>query len=261
MRASLLGVEMIKISGFAALFLSVFLTSAYATDAPVPMAADPQADPQLPPETELTTTYIADLSDWTGWYVSGQLGAGNGELLLSAPVAFPRPGLPWGGSPSGAFAGVGATASYQLDSFVLSLDTAFLAGDMSERRTDLPAPNYFDIHIRDVFTIGPRLGVAVDEWQFFVEAGFASAEIGLDMNSDGFDYTMKSKRSNGTYIGLGLEYAINENWYFGAEYNHVELNDVTLNGHRTLNLAFPAAVDVSDIRFDTIVAKIIYKFD
>lgn len=78
-----------------------------------------------------------------------------------------------------------------------------------------------------LFTVGPRLGWAFsDNWMAFATGGYATANVETrSINSATsvlFDQTRH--RSDGWFVGGGLEYAITRNWIVGVEYQHVELD-------------------------------------
>lgn len=198
----------------------------------------------------------ADPFDWTGWYVYTQGGNANADLMLEATATSPSADLPLPFSPSGGLPGAGVEFDYQIEHFVFGFDLSGLSGTTSEY-TKLANQTEYTVYISDIYTSGIKLGAAFENWLFYGEAGLASAELDMTEFTDGELYEFDEQRAKGTYYGFGVEYAINEYWILGTEYNHIELEDKILTGHykaktRTRNL--------KDTEIDTLVAKLIFKF-
>ena len=77
-----------------------------------------------------------------------------------------------------------------------------------------------------LFTIGPRLGIAHENWLFFLSTGFASARIDTRTinTTTGADASLTAHRHDGWYLGGGFERILHDRWVWGLEYQHVWLD-------------------------------------
>ena len=78
----------------------------------------------------------------------------------------------------------------------------------------------------EIWTVGPRLGLAVERWMFFLSGGYATTTIdtravvratGLSAGSA----FAGSSRNDGWYTGVGIEHALHHNIIVGLEYQHL----------------------------------------
>ncbi|MFL6798448.1 MAG: outer membrane protein, partial [Xanthobacteraceae bacterium] len=153
-----------------------------ATLAGPAMAADmPVKAPPPPPPP---------LYDWSGLYVGFNVGAMWYDIDRTFPNAFgaggfgPGTGGNFRTSDSDAIYGFHAGVQGQWGIFVLGIETA-LSGCFKECESfsgTLPVPlftaNTSAQHkITNLFTIGPRLGIAWDRWMIYGTGGYASADL------------------------------------------------------------------------------------
>ncbi|MEO1550751.1 MAG: outer membrane beta-barrel protein [Pseudomonadota bacterium] len=147
----------------------------FEAPAPAPVAAAPAALPPAPV-----------LPDWTGGYVGGQFGLGQGEVGDT--------------DADGLLGGVHAGYDYDFGALVvgaavdLDLANLELDGDAGE--------------IDQVFRLKGRVGYDLGQALVYGTAGLAqaSAEVG------GTDL-----EDTGAFFGLGLDYRVATNWTVGAE--------------------------------------------
>lgn len=123
--------------------------------------------------------------DWTGVYVGGQVGYGWGKTA--------------GEVTDGALGGVHAGFDYDLGNFVIGA-----AADYNAAELDVDGGGQLDQMTR----LGARGGVKFGDALVYATAGWANARVELDGNRSTDD---------GYYGGLGVDYAIGQNWTVGGE--------------------------------------------
>lgn len=216
-----------------ALASAVFAGHAYAADL---VEADPV--PPTPVEAYETLT-------WAGFYAGAQLGYGNADGDLTAL------GVTASGDLDGVVAGGFAGYNWQVDNIVFGIE-----GDLNyvdfERSGVLGAGTTGGAEIDYIGTIGPRLGFVVDRALIYGEGGFAFAEYGL-RNTTGLGTFSTDDTANGWFVGGGVDYALTDNVFVGAEYNFVSLDGdtATLGG---------TPVTIGDIDTHVFKARVGFKF-
>lgn len=82
----------------------------------------------------------------------------------------------------------------------------------------------------DLFgTVRGRLGFVADRMLIYATAGYAWANVDVDLGVPGTTFT-SSDTLNGYVVGGGIEYALSNNWSVKAEYNYVDLESVNVVG-------------------------------
>jgi outer membrane immunogenic protein len=76
-----------------------------------------------------------------------------------------------------------------------------------------------------IWTVGPRLGYAVNNALFFVNGGYANGDTTVRFfNAAGAIIQVnEASRQGGWYIGGGVDYVVAKNFVVGIEYQHVDL--------------------------------------
>jgi len=152
--------------------------------------AEPMAEPMLAP------VMMAPVSaDWTGAYVGGQLGYGD----VSTNVA--------GVDGNGAIGGVHAGYRYDFGQFVAGVELAYNAANI-----DLNPTSKLDSVTQLKLMGGYDLGSTL----VYGTAGVAHAKANLA----GVNHS-----DNGLLVGLGMDYAISDQWTVGAEFAHHRFNN------------------------------------
>ncbi|MDQ0394619.1 outer membrane protein [Labrys monachus] len=168
---------------------------------------------------------------WTGFYVglNAGYGVGSSKLTAGVPVPVPPPFTTSVGdwSSNGAVGGAQAGYNYQFNSFVVGAE---IDGDFSGISGDLNLLNAVRVKTDSRWLASARLraGFAVDRALFYVTGGIAGGEVKNSVNvvfaPQGLS---QSKTEWGWTAGLGIEYAITDNWSARLEYRHVDLGDST----------------------------------
>jgi outer membrane immunogenic protein len=130
---------------------------------------------------------IATIYDWTGFYLGGHVGGG------------------WVGESDGNFLGGGQVGfNFQSGPWVYGVEA-----DVSAGSGDL---NYTS-------TLAGRFGWAVDRWMVYGKVGGAWANVDVVRMGRVSDET-----SSGLLLGVGAEYAFQNNWTAKIEYNRMNVD-------------------------------------
>jgi outer membrane immunogenic protein len=144
--------------------------------------------------------------NWSGWAVSVFAGGVSGRQTGSAPT--PNSG------PSGADVGVSLGYSWQTPgNWVI---TPFVSVPFGGQTGDSSS---FDVRVDWALLGGLKLGYAVDRWQPY---GFVAGLVGGATASSGGS---ESHTHSGVVLGLGVDYALTDQWAIGARYAHVSVNE------------------------------------
>ena len=194
------------------------------------MAADVYP-PQLPNDYTVTSY------DWNGFYGGLHVGAAWLDTWDSQVGAIED-------TPSAIVGAHGGFAA-QFGNFVLGLEadfslTAFERDSNGTTTADLDAPWHM--------TGRTRIGYAFDRVHLYATGGLTYAKASLTTASGANTTTLYRV---GHVLGAGIEYGLDENWSFGAEYLHHDYweDDVTLA------TTFPATANIDELR-----ARISYRF-
>ena len=188
----------------------------------------------LAPQPVEPVAPVATQFSWTGFYAGLNAGYGLGSSKLEANTPYNGLLSEVGVSPSvghwssnGAVGGGQIGYNYQFNSFVIGAE---VDGDFSGISGDLNLLNVVRIKTENQWLASARLraGYAFDRALLYVTGGVAgggvknSAGFGLL----GFGYGLSQSETDwGWTAGLGLEYAITDNWSVRLDYRHVGLAD------------------------------------
>jgi outer membrane immunogenic protein len=223
---------------FGSLALAAMVTApTMAADMPVKVKAPPVA-----------------YYDWSGAYVGFNIGG------VWADVERHYPNLPLVNIPPHTFNsknndviyGFHAGAQWQWGQWILGVEAAYSAGfkEMTGTVSISPPEPFTNLSaynkINNLFTVGPRLGFAVDRWMVYGTGGYAVGQIhgqyscnptGLQVlpggpcNFFGLEGTNVTGHSwnHGWFAGGGVEYMVHKgplvDVIFGAEYQHFDLQE------------------------------------
>lgn len=85
-----------------------------------------------------------------------------------------------------------------------------------------------------LMTVGPKLGMAMDQTLFYAEGGLAVADEDYSHLGNGANRIYKgSDTRTGWFIGAGLEHAFDSNWSAKVEYNYIDLGSDKVSMSRT----------------------------
>jgi high affinity Mn2+ porin len=160
--------------------------------------------------------------DWTGFYLGGHVGYGDGSL---GPGTHPLPeqGVFFPPTITGGVGGYQAGYNRQLSNrVVLGIEAdATFTGPLDEPRLT-PAP--FNASIDYTGTLRGRIGYAFAAWMPYLTGGFAWGHSHVRVNDgDGAAVSTPGQYHTGWTVGAGAEFAVGGNWSAKLEYDYIDL--------------------------------------
>jgi high affinity Mn2+ porin len=183
----------------------------------------------LPANISFKAPVRTAIYNWTGFYVGGQVGYGQGDLGPGTN-AIPEQAVFFPHSLTGLIGGFQAGYNLQLNRAVLGLevDTVFTSP------RDLPKldPAPFNSTLEYAATARGRIGYAFGTILPYVTGGLAWGESRVNINANDGVSPLSSRflPHVGWTAGLGLEKAVGGNWTTRIEYDYIDL------GRRTFGL-------------------------
>ncbi|WP_375786515.1 carbohydrate porin [Bradyrhizobium sp. Pha-3] len=164
---------------------------------------------------------------WTGFYVGGHVGYGDGSL---GPDTNPLPlqGVFFPHSVTGGIGGFQAGYNHQFaNRFVLGVeaDATFVGPvDLPRRRL-----GPFNSAIDYVGTVRGRAGYSFGTWMPYITGGFAWGHSQVRVNdAAGNVISEPGQYQTGWTVGAGAEFALSGNWTAKLEYDYIDLSRRTL---------------------------------
>lgn len=179
--------------------------SADAADLPVRMP------PAAPP-----VSYAPPVYNWSGFYVGGHLGGGFADSHWSDPFT--------GGSNTfskGGFLGGGQVGgNLQFNWLVVGLEGDFTWTGINSTGLD-SIGDTLTTKTEWTSTVTGRIGAAFDRLLVYGKGGVAFAHDKSSLTDVTFNTATTSLTRTGWTAGVGLEYALNQNWTLRAEYDYL----------------------------------------
>lgn len=223
------------------LFILTSLTAAGSA------AADPWDDPKGP-------------GNWSGVYIGAHGGYGFGDIDYTVDV----PGVvneKITHDPSGWVYGGHLGVQHQYGRIVAGLEVSYSELDLSETKASISGGGRVrDIDIDSLFTATGRLGLASDHMLAYVKGGYAAADVGAFISSNGSPKLGASDWEGGWTLGAGIEFNCLSRFIVGLEYDYVSLDIDDRKGDFPPpdTKGFTHTDFGSDIH--TVLARISYKF-
>ena len=92
------------------------------------------------------------------------------------------------------------------------------------------------------------------------EGGWAGATTNYSITGSGFT-AGQSQNANGWTVGVGLDYAVWQNWIFAVEYDHFDLRYEGFTTPASNGGAPFIVTNPSRLTIDQVVARLSYQFD
>jgi outer membrane immunogenic protein len=211
-----------------------------------------------------TAPVMLQVSNWSGFYVG--LNAGWQETNTDWQF---QPGLP--GQPNQTFTlnndsfvlGGHIGAQVQWGNIVLGVEGAVSQPNIGNDGWTkhfgygVNFNNDAQTRVSTLYTVGPRIGWAQNQWLVFGGGGFATAHVetrGSNLTT-GAIFGNTNNRQDGWYAGGGLEYMLASNVIIGLEYQHVSLDDEL---HRPIDINPITNQHVIGVDEDIVRARISY---
>jgi outer membrane immunogenic protein len=219
------------------------------------MAADLAARPytKAPP-------MVAAIYDWSGFYIGANGGWGSSRNSWDSVAPFPA-GPEGSHDATGGVAGGQIGYRWQTGTWVFGVEGQGNWADLKgSNLSTLFAGSRNESKIDAFGLITGQIGYAANNVLFYVKGGAAVTSNRnriIDVATGALASTGDDTRWGGT-VGVGLEYGFAPNWSAAVEYDHLFMQD------RTLNFTTPAGVLVGTDRIrqdvDLVTVRVNYKF-
>ena len=242
--------------------LATLATAAFGMAAPA-SAAD------LPVRAPAT---VAPIYNWTGFYIGANAGYSWGDTDVDYNFFGILPITSGTLHPDGFIGGGQIGFNWQTGMFVLGVEGDFAWRSGATDNSTFGFANgidFTDFHAEQkwVATGRARLGVASDNWLFYVTGGVAWADFNhsfIERRITGtrpFRQISGSETKWGWTVGAGVEWGFG-NWSLGLEYLYMDFEDHTLSVGADVigGVAFPQSNTIWDDIQHVVRAKLNYRF-
>ena len=198
----------------AAGLLLTLSPAAYAADQAIPMYKAP-------------VVVQAPAFSWTGCYVGAHAGGGWYRSSYTDNSS-DQGGTGWVG-------GAQAGCNYQVRQFVIGLEGEYWwSGLRTENTTSESGVTFSSVaRNRSDWDIALRMGVTFDRALFYGKLGVATGRLDYNtFDNFGGEVTFSetgTSRPNGLLVGVGLEYAVTDQWSAKIEYNYINFGNQLTN--------------------------------
>lgn len=202
----------------------------------------------------------ADTFSWTGGYIGVNAGYAGGKFKSDFYQEFGGTSLK--SNSSGFVGGVQAGYNWQIDKFILGVETDIQASSLESDFTVEVNPYYQTLGTKiDWFgTTRARLGYTpVDRFMVYATGGVAYGKVKTyaEANTGNYYYSSVSDTRVGYTVGAGAEYAITNNVTLKTEYLYTDLGKLKIdayNGEQNLTIGEAKSA------FHTVRVGLNYKF-
>lgn len=212
---------MSSVSGVSKTFLTTTAVSALLA-APA-LAADP-AVYRAPP-----------VFTWTGFYIGAHAGAALSDSSYRNSAGFGWRGPNSGNDPAGVLGGLQAGYNWQAGNLVLGVEADISAANASGNVAVLPAAPIavYRSSLDWMGTLRLRGGFAFDRTLIYATGGLAYGGAKQSLFDAAFPFTASVGNRTGWAAGVGVEYALTNNWSTRIEYIYTQFNNrsVATNGY------------------------------
>jgi outer membrane immunogenic protein len=225
-------------------FVAALGNSAIAADMPV------KARPALLPPPPV---YL-----WTGCYIGGNIGWAEVSAHFENTIYGDDGRL----SKSGFAGGGQIGCDYQFAAnWVFGIQGMFDGADISRSRESILFPEFtFNSDVRWFGTITARLGYLITpQFLFYAKGGWGTVKqrFSVTDTDTGFEFRSVNTNSSGGDVGVGFEYMFAPNWTFWVEWDHIFLNDRSIDFARIESIRF---TDNINRDFDKVLFGINWRF-
>lgn len=204
------------------------------------------------------------LYNWSGFYGGAAFGYawGNVDWVYhdTTGVLADRPIASNPASVDGGFGSFHIGYLHQWGNWVVGAEFSYAYADDQINGNSLCFNQAFrcNMHLRQWFTVGPRLGYAWDNWLLYGTGGYANGEIRTDENlvAGGPIVNAGGAWHGGWFAGGGIEYGVNQFVVVGIEYKHLDFDTV-------LQTSLPFTnVETRNVSgtFDAVTARLTIRF-
>ena len=172
---------------------------------------------------------VAPAFSWTGCYIGAHAGGGwYKSSYIEDELSGNGGGIGWVG-------GAQAGCNYQVRQFVIGLEGEYWWSGLKDESQTIEAGTSFSSTARNRsdWDIALRMGVTFDRALFYGKLGVASGRFEyntFDTFSAGVTFSeVGSARINGLLAGVGLEYAVTDQWSAKIEYDYINFGNQLVN--------------------------------
>ena len=182
------------------------------------------ADQSIPVYKAAPVIVQAPAFSWTGCYIGAHAGGGWYTSSFIADSSKDNGGIGWVG-------GAQAGCNYQVRQFVIGLEGEYWWSGLRDQSQNIETGSTFSstARNRNDWDIAVRMGVTFDRALFYGKLGIASGRFDYNTSeSPGFSEA-GSARINGLLAGVGLEYAVTDQWSAKIEYDYINFGNQLVN--------------------------------
>jgi outer membrane immunogenic protein len=240
--------------GLAGAVTAMLAVPAVAADMPVKARATP-------------AMVVAHSHNWSGLYTATSIGVGWQQI--DGVWIVPPPDVHRTDATRGW---LGTHVGYQAmwNKLVIGVEASYSAPWDRDYATSTSGPDCINLsltanrtcqsRIKNLWTVGGKLGVAFGNWMAYAAGGYANGLIDQTVNvtSTGAELSGDEERHGGWYAGGGIDVLVTRifwsDFILGVEYRHIELSDRTHPSNGGTN---PKVMSAS---IDTVMAKATFKW-
>jgi outer membrane immunogenic protein len=192
------------------------------------------ADLAARPYTKAPPAPVLAVYDWTGFYIGGNGGWGSSRNCWDAVAPSFFIGSEGCHDATGAVAGGQIGYRWQTGAWVFGLEAQGDWADLKGRNDSLLFPGIFtnETRVNALGLFTGQLGWAVNNALFYVKGGAAVTDNRYRTFVTGTSVVAGTAGDDtrwGATVGAGLEYGFAPNWSAGVEYDHLFMQDRTIN--------------------------------
>jgi outer membrane immunogenic protein len=173
-------------------------------------------------------------SNWTGWYLGGNVGSGTGRDRTSLAVAGLAAPERFSLNPDGINGGGQIGYNWQSVNWVYGIETDIQASSQRDNKTAvLLSTAAYDAKLPWFGTVRGRVGYSVGSTLFYATGGFAYGGVKTKISTGGVEVANFSKTQTGWTAGAGIETPFKllglfgPSWTTKTEYLYVDLGNST----------------------------------
>jgi outer membrane immunogenic protein len=208
---------------------------------------------------------------WSGCYIGGHGGGGwtrfedTNRVNQNFAVNYGdySPGQGFDQDDSGWVAGGHIGCNYQTGQFVFGIEGSYAGADIKGTHFDPTigaGDDHFSEKVTSIASVTGRLGLAQNNWLFYVKGGWAEARSKfsvVDTVGPFLGSATATKWHSGWTVGGGIEYGLTANWVIGVEANYYQFDSKT---YELGNGGLAYTWDAGPHEITTVLGRLSYKF-
>ena len=199
--------------------------------------------------------------NWSGIYLGGHVGGMSSGVDWTFFDGLVSEGFSHSGSSLTAGGHIGGL--YQINSIVIGAELSWAALDHDKTTSaGLVIDRSRTSRLDDLFMATVRFGLALERWQPYIKAGYASSETSFNtfVTSTAAPTTQSSGRDHGYTLGAGLEYGLTSTIMLGIQYDYVRLDIGDRSQSVSPGFATPQTVTEASADIHSVTARLSLKF-